>query len=81
MVRFTKAQKEALDIAEVCAFCENAVFLSGREDMLCRFHGAVDAGYQCRRFRYDLLKRKPSRPKNGEDGGLATVLPTLDDMD
>ena len=45
-----------------CAYCVHA----GRIDehqMICQKKGVVAAADQCRRFRYDPLKRVPVRPK------------------
>ena len=54
----TKEQRDASDINEVCALCEYAS--PHREDeFLCRHCGVVDGSYTCKKFRYDLLKRKP----------------------
>ena len=30
--------------------------------MICQKYGVVPAGHHCRKFRYDPLKRVPSRP-------------------
>ncbi len=78
-MRFTKAQKETLDIQEICAFCEHASPLRSTDEMLCRIHGVVTIEYSCRHFRYDLLKRKP--PKKASLPLLKTPLPTLEDED
>jgi len=79
-IKFNKSQKEALDIAEVCALCEHAVPLITEDEVLCRKRGVVAADYCCKKFRYDLLKRKPSRRLPGEPL-LSEPLPTLDDED
>ncbi|MBO5649270.1 MAG: hypothetical protein J6S76_05100 [Clostridia bacterium] len=78
-IRFTKAQKESLDIEEVCARCEFAVPLSTDEEVLCRKNGIVSAGFRCKKFRYDLLKRTPAaRPM--QEPLLTEPLPSLDDL-
>ena len=49
-------------VPRYCAYCVHA----GRIDehqMVCRRKGIVAAADQCRHFRYDPLKRVPSRPK------------------
>ena len=77
-IRFTKAQKEALDITEVCALCEFAVPLNTEDEVLCRRNGIVAAGHRCKKFRYDLLKRKPAhRADIAVQQEIS--LPTLDD--
>ena len=42
-----------------CKYCEKARSLSDSERMLCSKKGVVSAGYVCRLFRYDPLKRTP----------------------
>ena len=42
-----------------CKYCEKAKTLSDPDRMLCPNRGVVDAGYVCRLFRYDPLKRAP----------------------
>lgn len=44
-----------------CCYCVLCSVLNERQ-MLCRKHGVVDAGYQCKNFRYDPLKRIPTKP-------------------
>ncbi len=69
----TKEQRDTLDINEVCALCECASPL--REDeFLCRHHGVVDGSYSCKKFCYDLLKRKPRKQVTLPD----IDLPSLD---
>ena len=79
-LKFTNEQKENLDIAEVCAYCEHAVPLHNEDTVLCRKHGVVSADYRCKKFSYDLLKRKPVR-RNSAEPLLSEPLPTLDDDD
>ena len=77
-IALTKAQKEILDIKDACAVCECATPLYGGEEVLCRKNGVVSADYHCKKFRYDLLKRKPVR-KNAAEPLLSEPLPNLDD--
>jgi len=42
-----------------CKYCEKAKTLSDPDYMLCEKRGVVSAGYACRLFRYDPLKRTP----------------------
>lgn len=77
-LKFTKEQKETLDIAEVCAYCEHAIPLLNRDEVLCRKNGVVSADFRCKKFTYDLLKRKPAR-KHTAKPLLSEPLPTLDD--
>ena len=48
-----------------CRYCERAKTLSDPDTMLCGRRGVVPAGYCCRRFRYDPLKRTPNRTVRG----------------
>ena len=77
-IRFTKEQKETLDISEVCACCEHAVPLLSEDEVLCRKNGSVSADHHCKKFSYDILKRKPVRRHTAEPL-LSEPLPTLDD--
>ena len=79
-IRYTAEQKEHLDITEACAYCEHAVPLMNEDEMLCRKNGVVSADYCCKKFSYDLLKRKPARRRQTEPL-LSEPLPTLDDDD
>lgn len=50
------------DIEKICAYCAR----SGQTDsetLLCPKRGFVSPDNHCRHFRYDPLKRKPSRSK------------------
>ncbi|MBQ8576718.1 MAG: hypothetical protein IJ449_01930 [Clostridia bacterium] len=75
-IRLNKAKREELDITEVCAMCEHASPLRG-DEVLCEMRGVVEGGHHCKKFRYDLLKRKPVR-RNAEPL-LSEPLPALDD--
>ena len=48
-------------IEKYCKYCEKASPLTDEDTMLCKKHGVVDAGHCCRSFRYDPLKRAPSK--------------------
>ncbi|MBR3998640.1 MAG: hypothetical protein IKI93_09910 [Clostridia bacterium] len=56
--------KNSDKIEKYCKYCEKAKTLSDPDRMLCEKRGIVSAGYSCRLFRYDPLKRTPkiSRP-------------------
>ena len=77
-LKLSKNQKETLDIAEICALCEHASALRCEDEMLCSIHGVVSSGYHCRKFRYDLLKRKPVK-KHPQEPLLTEPLPSLED--
>ena len=52
-------KKKDIDTEKCCAYCEYAEFTEDEEFMLCAKKGKVEAFHSCRRFSYDLLKRKP----------------------
>ncbi len=56
MPKQTKARPE---LDKLCKYCELAASLSDPDSMLCKKRGVVNAGYHCRAFRYDPLKRDP----------------------
>ena len=62
MFRMTKKVEKELDVARICANCEFSVPLTDSDAVLCRKKGMVEETGGCRKFRYDLLKRKPPRP-------------------
>ncbi|MDR0249500.1 MAG: hypothetical protein LBI44_07625 [Oscillospiraceae bacterium] len=49
------------DIEPSCSCCLHGDALDG-PDVLCEKRGVVPVTGSCRRFAYDPLKRKPSRP-------------------
>lgn len=50
-----------IKIDRACSYCQFAGKVDG-ESMICQKYGVVPAGHHCRKFRYDPLKRVPSRP-------------------
>ena len=44
-----------------CAFCQRCAPLD-EESVMCIKRGVVPAGFHCRAFKYDPLKRVPPRP-------------------
>lgn len=48
-------------IDRYCAYCQFAGKIDD-EKMICQKSGIVPADHRCRKFRYDPLKRVPSRP-------------------
>ena len=77
-MKISKEKKDELDIREICAFCENASCLWHDEGMLCHIRGIVSPDDTCKKFRYDLLKRKPGKKMPLPS---AEPLPSLDDDD
>ncbi|MBE6686105.1 MAG: hypothetical protein E7591_02625 [Ruminococcaceae bacterium] len=53
------SKKNSYEITKVCAFCELAECMHDKEKMLCSLKGVVSAGYKCKKFLYDPLKRSP----------------------
>lgn len=45
-----------------CTYCRFAGRVDA-EHMVCQKYGVVPATHQCRKFRYDPLKRVPARPQ------------------
>ncbi len=50
-------------IDRYCTYCQFAGKIDD-ETMICQKFGIVPAEHRCRKFRYDPLKRVPSRPKS-----------------
>ena len=50
------------DIEKRCAYCECGSVINDTE-VVCSRRGIVNATEHCRRFRYDPLKRVPTRMK------------------
>ena len=49
------------EIEPRCAYCARGVCI-GDEQIACLHKGIVPAGYHCRKFEYDPLKRVPAQP-------------------
>lgn len=49
------------DTEPACALCSHAIPVD-EQMVLCKHRGVVDAGFRCRRFKYDATKRVP-KPK------------------
>ncbi len=54
-----KQKKQKPELDTLCKYCELALSLHNPDEMLCQKRGVVNAGYHCRAFRYDPLKRDP----------------------
>ena len=48
------------DMERHCAWCEHASVID-EQDMLCQKFGAVSRYYCCKKYKYDPLKRIPSK--------------------
>lgn len=53
--------KNNSETPKFCEFCRYAEALSETENMLCKYKGAVEKEYSCRKFIYDPLKRVPRK--------------------
>ena len=49
-------------IPRSCQYCAFSAKMSD-EQMLCTKRGVVSCDFQCRKFRYDPIKRIPAKPK------------------
>ena len=67
MFKFKKRKQD--DENKCCAYCEYAESTGDESIMLCSKKGKVEADSCCRKFSYDLLKRKPR---------VMTQIPTID---
>ena len=54
-------------IEHKCECCLNARIFSSESEMLCKYKGVVSVDDKCRKFKYDVLKRKPKITKLGND--------------
>ena len=45
----------------ICYYCVYAKAISGTDDMLCEKKGVVSETYTCKKFTYDVRKRKVQR--------------------
>jgi len=50
------------DIDPRCAYCKHATYLND-STIMCLKKGITSPSDQCRRFRYDPLKRLPPKPQ------------------
>ena len=57
------------NIQPSCGYCENGAPLKDGSMVMCEKKGIVSPYFQCRRFQYAPLKRKPNRTSAGFFGG------------
>ncbi|MBQ7938859.1 MAG: hypothetical protein IJ281_00580 [Clostridia bacterium] len=67
-------KKKSPELEKLCKFCERASSLNDPDRMLCHKKGVVSAGYSCRSFSYDPLKRDPGKRIKAE-------IPTFSDAE
>ena len=61
LLREVRMKKKSPEIDRICKYCELASALNDPDRMLCHKKGIVNAGYSCRAFQYDPLKRDPGK--------------------
>jgi hypothetical protein len=49
------------DTERACAYCIHSSPLDDEDSVLCRKKGVIAADFCCRKFRYDVLKRRPRK--------------------
>lgn len=54
-------------IEKQCAYCIHSKAYLENEEILCKYRGVVEADNKCRKFKYDILKRKPNKLHNIEE--------------
>ncbi len=63
------------DVSPYCEYCAHGRLSPDKESVLCKKLGIVTKDFNCKKFKYDPLKRQPKRPKqldkfNEEDFSL-----------
>lgn len=54
-------------IDKKCEYCLHSKSYLNNQEILCKYKGVVMADNKCRRFKYDILKRKPNKIHNSEN--------------
>lgn len=54
-------QKRSNEIEKYCALCEHSTPSYEDDKVLCDIKGIVSGGHKCRKYRYDPLKRIPTK--------------------
>lgn len=54
-------------IAKRCEYCMHATTYAGNDTLFCKYRGVVEPSDKCRKYRYDILKRQPSKQTLGND--------------
>ena len=58
------------DIDPKCALCQKSSPMPGTTDMVCEIHGVVAYNYSCKRYKYDIFKKK-IHPKRRADNSFS----------
>ena len=51
------------NIEASCSYCAHGKFSPLGETILCQKKGIVEKDFYCKKFKYDVLKRQPRRPR------------------
>lgn len=49
------------DIEAKCALCQKAELIPGTNQVLCEKYGVVEYNYVCKKYKYDIFKKKVRR--------------------
>ncbi|HIR11378.1 MAG TPA: hypothetical protein IAB30_04185 [Candidatus Fimenecus excrementavium] len=58
-----KKKTDAEKIAPKCEYCAYGRLSPDKETVLCEKKGVVERDGHCRKYKYDILKREPRRPR------------------
>jgi len=61
VITLKKTTTTNTELERFCKFCQHSSELSDEDTMLCSKKGIVSAGFVCKKFTYDPLKREPKR--------------------
>lgn len=75
VIKMRKKMLNTKGLSPSCSYCEYGKASVDGETVLCRKKGVVEKDFACKKFKYDILKRQPKRPKplekfNPEDFSL-----------
>lgn len=54
------------NIEASCSYCANGKLSPTGDAILCQKMGIVEKDFSCKKFKYDVLKRQPRRPREIE---------------
>lgn len=54
-------------IAKRCEYCRHATTYHGSDVLFCKYRGVVEPNNNCRKYKYDILKRKPLKQSISND--------------
>lgn len=59
------------DVEEKCALCQKGEPIPGTLDVLCEKYGVVAYNHVCKKFKYDIFKKKVKRRPSINQGYCA----------